>query len=488
LSGRGIIIRSPFLRAYTCIAQNFVVSKNMITTSRKHFVTLTLLATLAFGPASLRAQWMMTTGWSDHGSHVPVPASFAADGDTILASGNYSFYYNLDPEMSGLLFSTDLGSSWKRIGFYDQNVDIMSAIGVSLLIFEHDSLIYSSDFGQHWAPPSGLPYMDRYSNGPTHMGVHNIARLDNQLFLLADSGYNYLRLYRSADNGQAWERLETTGLPRYPYVFNLANIFALSGHRLLLPMIDSIAHYGFPPDHSVLHFYASNDNGLNWTRQSGLMSENINSLAEIGNHIFVSSDSGLFHSADGGSTWNSILHGSVTSLLAVGNSLFIGSGGVSYSNDLGNHWHNGDWGFDSIDHFRDIKSVGLAVCGETLFATPSSDPPTQNAGGVWRRTFSDFGVSASVSIPGSKAEVLTVYPNPLSQSTTITFSPTASGHADISIVNQLGIEVARIFSGELDAGERSFMWSKPTGLPDGVYECVVRMNAEVERSAVLVLH
>ena len=70
--------------------------------------------------------------------------------------------------------------------------------------------------------------------------------------------------------------------------------------------------------------------------------------------------------------------------------------------------------------------------------------------------------------------------NSLSQSTTLSFTPETSGYADVSIVNLLGVEVAHLFSGELAAGEHSFEWSKPTGLPDGMYECLVRMNGRVE--------
>src|SRR5579872_1987603 len=93
----------------------------------KRLLALAFFATLASAPTSSRAQWIMTAGWNDNGT-VPVPASFAVDGDTILASGDYSFYYHSYPQMSGLLYSTDLGSSWKRIGFYNQGVDIQAAI------------------------------------------------------------------------------------------------------------------------------------------------------------------------------------------------------------------------------------------------------------------------------------------------------------------------------------------------------------------------
>jgi hypothetical protein len=36
-------------------------------------------------------------------------------------------------------------------------------------------------------------------------------------------------------------------------------------------------------------------------------------------------------------------------------------------------------------------------------------------------------------------------------------------------VNLLGVEVARIFSGELDAGEHSYIWNSQD-LPNGMYE------------------
>ncbi len=54
-------------------------------------------------------------------------------------------------------------------------------------------------------------------------------------------------------------------------------------------------------------------------------------------------------------------------------------------------------------------------------------------------------------------------------------------------MNLLGVEVARLFSGTLEAGEHSFVWSKPAAMPDGMYECLVRMNGGVERVGMMVL-
>ncbi|MHB8392244.1 MAG: T9SS type A sorting domain-containing protein [Acidobacteriaceae bacterium] len=70
---------------------------------------------------------------------------------------------------------------------------------------------------------------------------------------------------------------------------------------------------------------------------------------------------------------------------------------------------------------------------------------------------------------------MSAYPNPFSQRTTISFSSAAPGFADVRIVNLLGAEVARLYSGDLSAGEHSFVWSTHTALPAGMYECEVQM-------------
>jgi hypothetical protein len=114
----------------------------------------------------------------------------------------------------------------------------------------------------------------------------------------------------------------------------------------------------------------------------------------------------------------------------------------------------------------------VAVTGEYVFAGCGGD-------GVYRRALSDFNNSA-VSPTASVENSLTTYPNPFTQSTTITLTAPESGVAEVSVVNLLGTEVARIFSGEISAGEHTFTWNA-TGLPDGMYECIMRMNGQVQR-------
>ena len=79
--------------------------------------------------------------------------------------------------------------------------------------------------------------------------------------------------------------------------------------------------------------------------------------------------------------------------------------------------------------------------------------------------------------------------SPLSQSTTVSFSTEASDYTDISIINLLGVEVAKIFSGKLEPGEHNFTWapSPRTNIPNGLYECLIRMNGHVEKLPMLLM-
>jgi hypothetical protein len=79
---------------------------------------------------------------------------------------------------------------------------------------------------------------------------------------------------------------------------------------------------------------------------------------------------------------------------------------------------------------------------------------------------------------------LQIYPNPFSQSTTISFSSPESGIAEVTIVNLLGSEVARVFSGELSAGQHIFTWDA-SGMPPDMYECVLRMNGKIQQTPII---
>ena len=71
-----------------------------------------------------------------------------------------------------------------------------------------------------------------------------------------------------------------------------------------------------------------------------------------------------------------------------------------------------------------------------------------------------------------------IYPNPFSQSTSIKFTSSDRAFTQVSIRNLLGSEVARLFTGSLDAGEHVFSWDAQS-MPPGMYVAMVKIGGEV---------
>ena len=155
---------------------------------------------------------------------------------------------------------------------------------------------------------------------------------------------------------------------------------------------------------------------------------------------------------------------------------------IAVSRDNGTTWDIENYIFDKADtvpQFINSLAVTQNNEGVGVFGyMPSSISPNVLARGV--------PVSSGVSTPSPIQQSLDIYPNPFSQSTQITFTSPLAGYAEVFIVNMLGVEVAQLFSGELGAGEHSFAWDADgTSAPRGAYECLVRMNGQVETLPVL---
>ncbi len=98
--------------------------------------------------------------------------------------------------------------------------------------------------------------------------------------------------------------------------------------------------------------------------------------------------------------------------------------------------------------------------------------------GLYRRPLSDL--SAVKEVPSSEQIAAQAYPNPFPTSTTIHFTASAPGFARVSVVNLLGVEVARLFEGELSAGAHSFTWNAADASA-GTYFCLIRKASGSEQ-------
>jgi photosystem II stability/assembly factor-like uncharacterized protein len=388
---------------------------------------------------SAQAQWVQTNGPDSVNVNAVV-----ASGTNLFAATNGG----------GVFLSTDNGDNWSAVNTGLTEGDVMSLALNGTNLFAGDfgyGVFLSTDSGAHWRV---------MNTGLLCTMVLSLGVSGSTLFAGTEdlsSGQVPIDGFRSTDSGTHWtEAWNGLTSPRVmAFASEGGNIFAGTGNGVFL----------------------STDNGISWSAvNNGLTALYTMSLAVSGTNIFAGTyEGGIFRTTDSGANWSAVNTGltknipwslRVHSLASSGPNLFAGTEqGVFISTDNGDSWSE----TSGLAFINIIQS--LAVSDAFLFAGTASS-------GVWRLSLSSLGVTETKE---SQSEIkINSFPNPFSQSTEITFTSQAAGYAGVSIVNMLGVEVARLYSGELGAGEHSFMWGDPTGLPDGVYECLVRMNGQVE--------
>ena len=283
---------------------------------------------------------------------------------------------------------------------------------------------------------------------------------------------HYSGAFVSSDNGSSWYN---AGHADYNDGPNFGAL-GISGSNLI------VLSYG-----SVI---LSPDSGKNWMLSDlYLLPEpgQAGCMATLGTKLFVGTynsfgpSSGVFVSGHNGiDTFTQVSAGlidfDVYSLLSYGNNLFAGTNGqVFLTTNEGARWRGVSTGLPNV------AISALAVSDSNLFAG------TYNYG-VWRRPLSEMmtsGVTSSHGLPVT-LKLEQNYPNPFSQSTTIRFTAPDHGAAQVTIVNLLGEEVARLFSEEVNAGEHSFTWDAH-GVTPGMYECVLKMNDRVQQMPMILV-
>lgn len=397
------------------------------------FVSTSLLLS-----GSLHAQWVRTNG----------PGG--SENLALTASGKYLFVGTFFG--AGIMRTSDSGTTWTNA-----NNGLSGSIGATVVhsIFVSgtklfagtgDGIYSSTNNGNNWKiVSSGLP---------SGTQVTSFAMIGSNLFAGTSVG-----VILSTNTGTTWKVVSNglTNLNVECLLASSSNLFAGTDNGVAL----------------------STDSGANWTPVTNGLTDTITrTLAVIDNAIFVGTyawpDTGsAFRSTDNGSNWTKVSNGlqpaEVRALVVSGTNLFAGiDSGVYLTTNNGTSWKAVNAGLTGLAQGYPVSA--LVVYGENLFAGTDT---------VWRRPLSEMIVQSSVIEPPRQNDALDIYPNPLSRSTTITFTPQSSGFANISIVNLLGTEVVHLYSGELAAGEHTFTW-EPTALPDGMYECVVRMNGSVD--------
>jgi hypothetical protein len=383
------------------------------------------------------------TSWTSIDSGLPTYSSvgaFATSGSTLYTG-----------TADGFSFTTNNGDSWSTTGLQETQPGTLAVIGSNIFAgTRYNGLFLSTDDGISWSP---------LDSGLTDTNVLDLMADEGNLFAGTENG-----VFLSPGRSAKWVAVDS-GIPPYTEVDALTSI----GNNIIAGTVNGI--------------FQSTNNGSIWKLvDSNLKNFNPDAFAVNGSNLFVGTiyGGGVFLSTDSGVTWTNtgLTNTYVTCLLSIGTNLFAGTQGqgIYLTTDNGLSWDTVNTGLTNFNIY------GLSICDSDLFAGVGTAWE-----GVWRRPLSEIiPVPSAVETQAPIQSSISAYPNPLSQSTTIRFISAESGVARVTVVNLLGEEVARVFEGALTAGEHSFMWSKPTGLPDGIYECVVEMNGSVQQVPVVV--
>ncbi len=353
----------------------------------------------------------------------------------------------------GVALSTDGGSTWSdsSTGLGDNEIASLEPFNNYLFAGgSNDSIYVSTDRGKSFSTAS---------NGIPGRAVANISPVFSSFGYDIFAG-DYYGIYRSSNSGRIWS-VVGSGLPTDPDISGMV-VFANSL---------------FATSYNASGVIRSTDLGETWKPfNNGLPNLYVLSLAVSGSNLYVSTiNRGLFRSTDSGSSWIAVNQGlpddNIGNIASSGRNLFIlTDSGVYLSTDDGEIWTPVNLGLA-----KDSTLVSsLAIGGEYVFVG------TEYAG-VWRRPLADLIPASTVAKPTPFPPQIQFYPNPFSSQATITFTNQNEGYTEVTIVNLLGAEVARLFTGELPAGEHSFVWDMPPGLPNGMYECVVNVGGQTQR-------
>ncbi len=504
----------------------------------KRLLALTFLAALAvMHPCTLHAQWVQldesysganrclaTMGsylfaggngvWlsTDSGtSWTPIGLQDSGTVNALAVIGTNLF---ASTNNSGVFLSTNNGTSWTSVNRDLPNgtfVNALAVIGTTLFAgADDDGVLSSTNNGTSWAAINALYgtsvsalavsgtnlFAGSYTgslflttNNGTSWTAANDSLLNADITALAVSGtVPFVGMYgkgvfRSGNNGASWTAVNT-GLTS-PYILSLA----VNSTNLFAGTYDG--------------FFLSTDNGTSWTAD-GLPNRVVYSLAVSNSYVFAGTDSNvwrlplpeldtsLYTLGVNGTINDTVAFGSVpvgnTALREVspynaGKEPLIIQPVEEPGNDFATSDLSGSETLDSgetftFEAFFEPTDTGYHAATITLI----SQAKIVNV--VLTGTGYDAG---DVKNSSALQFELSSYPNPFSQSTQITFTSQTAGYAEVSIVNLLGVEVAKLFSGELGAGGHNFTWSNPTGLPDGTYECLVRMNGQMETLPILLM-
>lgn len=252
--------------------------------------------------------------------------SLASNGNVIIAVSD-SMYR-----------STDMGKSWKNITkeFPDYSglgyTNYLAINGSTVFITAGINVFKGYDYGETWARVEGSPALDKISE---------IVVYNNKLMT-----YKGKEIYISTDNGDVWSK---------------SGEFNVIGSKLLA---DKNAVYALTPNHREI--YRSIDDGKSWRKVGSALSDNMYSVAGIGNDLFLGTNNGVLRLRNNVSTVMLQNQGDVWAVTTHNSMLFAATNdGIIKSSDFGETWTSANNGLKNPAIYS-LTSIENSIFVNTL--------------------------------------------------------------------------------------------------------------------------
>jgi len=453
--------------------------------------------------------------------------TFAVSGANIFAGTN----------TDGIFRSTDNGTSWTaaNTGLTIGSIGALAVIGTDLFATTSDGVFRSKDSGMTWSSANVGLWNDAkevttLSGCGKYLLVHDVLGECN--FISTDHGIQWsaihsgiahimpnasvfaisgTSLFAGGGFGTGVNRSTDGGITWSPVDSGLANTdvgsLAVSGANLFAGTAGGV-------------FLSSND-GTNWTT-AGLTGSTVAALAVSGIYLIASTYSvypdgfshnwALHRSTDSGKSWTTDNSLAISSIVVSGTNLFaVGNSAILMSTDNGISWTEVISGLEysgaghlAVNGTNVLIGTGIEVLLSTNSGASWSTPNTTiwdaqafalddkylYAGtriGVWREALSAMtDVSTSATERPTIFKLEQNYPNPFNPATTIRYALPARSHVTLTVFNTLGQQVANLFDGVEEPGERSVRFDG-SGLASGVYFYRLRAGEYVETKKLVLI-